>query len=132
MVTSTTRLRLNRIPRIIELLSAASLRGVSITIVETGYSNEELRQMGIKIFHRYDCKMQCAIIDQHFFYAALWCGMIECECQTLRWQKDLRLQNMVRAEKKSPVQKCQSFAIIISYIITNLRQFLPSCSSSLY
>lgn len=67
IVISTTRLRWNRTPRIIDLLTAASLRGVSITIVvtETGHSEEELRQMGFTIIHRPDCKMQCAVIDQH-------------------------------------------------------------------
>lgn len=53
-------------PRIIELLAASSLRGVSITIViaETGLHEEELRQMGFPIVHRPDCKMQYAVIDQ--------------------------------------------------------------------
>lgn len=66
IVISTTRLRWNRTPRIIELLAASSLRGVSITIVvaETGHHEEELRQMGFSIVHRPDCKMQCAVIDQ--------------------------------------------------------------------
>lgn len=67
IVISTTRLRWNRTPRIIDLLDATSLRGVSITIVvtETGHRKEELRKMGFKIIHRPDCKMQCAVIDQH-------------------------------------------------------------------
>ena len=67
IVISTTRLRWKRAPRIIDLLAAASLRSVSITIVisETGHREEELSQMGFKIIHRPDCKMQCAIIDQH-------------------------------------------------------------------
>lgn len=67
IVISTTRLRWKRAPRIIDLLAASSLRGVSITIViaETGHREEELRQMGFNIVHRPDCKMQAAIIDQH-------------------------------------------------------------------
>lgn len=67
IVISTTRLRWTRTPRIIDLLAVASQRGVSITIVvtETGHREEELRQMGFSIIHRPDCKMQCAIIDQH-------------------------------------------------------------------
>lgn len=66
IVISTTRLRWNRTPRIIELLAASSLLGVSITIVvaETGHHEEELRQMGFSIVHRPDCKMQCTVIDQ--------------------------------------------------------------------
>lgn len=67
IVISTTRLRWRRAPRIIDLLAAASLRDVSITIVisELGHREEELRQMGFTIIHRPDCKMQCTITDQH-------------------------------------------------------------------
>ena len=66
IVISTTRLRWNRTPRIIELLAAASVRGVSITIIiaETGHREAELQAMGFNIIHRPDSKMQCAIIDQ--------------------------------------------------------------------
>lgn len=66
IVISTTRLRWNRTPRIIELLAAASVRGVSITIIiaETGHREPELQAMGFSIIHRPEYKMQCAIIDQ--------------------------------------------------------------------
>ena len=66
IVISTARLRWNKTPRIIDLLAATSLRGVSITIVisETGHREAELRAMGFNIIHRPDSKMQCAIIDQ--------------------------------------------------------------------
>lgn len=66
IVISTTRLRWNRTPRIIELLAVASVRGVSITIIiaETGHREPELQAMGFSIIHRPECKMQCAIIDQ--------------------------------------------------------------------
>lgn len=66
IVISTTRLRWNRTPRIIELLAAASVRGVSITIIiaETGHREPELQAMGFSIIHRPECKMQCAVIDQ--------------------------------------------------------------------
>ncbi len=66
IIISTIRLRWHRTPKIIELLAASSLRGVSITIIisETGHREEELRQMGFSILHRPTCKMQCAIIDQ--------------------------------------------------------------------
>lgn len=66
IVISTTRLRWNRTPRIIELLVAASLRGVGITIIisETSHQESELQAMGFNILHRPTCKMQCAIIDQ--------------------------------------------------------------------
>lgn len=74
IVISTTRLRWNRTPRIIELLAAANLRGISITIIisETGHHDEELRQMGFSIILRPDCKMQCAVIDQHI----CWYGSV--------------------------------------------------------
>ena len=67
IVISTTRLRWNRTPRIIDLLAVASQRGVSITIVisETGHREEELRPMGFSIVHRPECKMQCAVIDRN-------------------------------------------------------------------
>ena len=66
VVISTTRLRWNHTPRIIELLAAVSLRGVSITIIisENGHRESELQVMGFNILHRPTCKMQCAIIDQ--------------------------------------------------------------------
>ena len=66
IVISTTRLRWNRAPRIIDLLAATLLRGVSITIVifETDHREAELQAMGFNIIHRPDSKMQCAIIDQ--------------------------------------------------------------------
>lgn len=66
IVISTTRLRWSRAPRIIDLLAAASLRGVSITIIisETGHREPELQAMGFRILHRPTYKMQCAVIDQ--------------------------------------------------------------------
>lgn len=66
IVISTIRLRWNRTPKIIDLLAAASLRGVIITIIvsEAGHREQELRAMGFNIIHRPTCKMQCAIIDQ--------------------------------------------------------------------
>ncbi len=66
IVISTMRLRWNRTPRIIELLVAASLRGVGITIIisETGHQESELQAMGFNILHRPTYKMQSAVIDQ--------------------------------------------------------------------
>ena len=66
IIISTIRLRWNRTPRIIELLAAVSLHGVSITIIisETGHQESELQAMGFNILHRPMCKMQCAVIDQ--------------------------------------------------------------------
>lgn len=66
IVISTTRLRWHRTPRIIELLAAASLRGVSITIIiaETGHRESDLQAMDFNIHHRPTCKMQFAVIDQ--------------------------------------------------------------------
>lgn len=66
IVISTTRLRWHRTSRIIELLAAASLRGVSITIIiaETGHRESDLQAMDFNILHRPTCKMQCAVIDQ--------------------------------------------------------------------
>lgn len=66
IIISTIRLRWHRTPKIIELLAASSLRGVSITIIisETGHHEPELQAMGFRILHRPTYKMQCAVIDQ--------------------------------------------------------------------
>ena len=66
IVISTTRLCWNHTPRIIELLAAASQRGIGITIViaETGHRESELQEMGFTVINRPSCKMRCAIIDQ--------------------------------------------------------------------
>lgn len=66
IIISTIHLRWHRTPKIIELLAASSLRGVSITIIisETGHHEPELQAMGFRILHRPTYKMQCAVIDQ--------------------------------------------------------------------
>ncbi|MCM1296585.1 MAG: DEAD/DEAH box helicase family protein [Muribaculaceae bacterium] len=66
IVICVNRLRWNRTPKIIELLAACMLRGVSVTIVisETGHRKGELQSMGVRIIHRQDNKMNCAVIDQ--------------------------------------------------------------------
>lgn len=66
IIISTIRLRWHRTPKIIELLAASSLRGVSITIIisEIGHRESELQAMGFRILHSPTCKMQCAVIDQ--------------------------------------------------------------------
>ena len=74
IIISTTRLRWNRTPRIIELLAATMLRGIVVTIViaETGHREADIQAMGIPVLHRPDTKMQCAVIDQHI----CWYGSI--------------------------------------------------------
>lgn len=66
IVISTYRLRWKHRPRIIDLLAAAMLRGVCITIIisEPGHQEEELQQMGIIIISRPDSKITAAVIDQ--------------------------------------------------------------------
>lgn len=66
IVISVNRLRWTRTPKIIDLFAACMLRGVSVTIVitETGHRETDLQAMGIKIIHRPDNKMNCAVIDQ--------------------------------------------------------------------
>ena len=66
ILLSTYRLKWNHTPKIIKLLQASLIRGISIMIVisETGHRELELSQMGINILHRPGCKMQTAIIDQ--------------------------------------------------------------------
>ena len=66
IIIATIRLRWHRTPKIIELLAASSLRGVSITIIipEIGHRESELQAMGFRILHSPTYKMQCAVIDQ--------------------------------------------------------------------
>lgn len=53
IIILTIRLRWHRTPKIIELLAASSLRGVSITIIisEIGHRESELQAMGFRILH---------------------------------------------------------------------------------
>jgi len=66
IVISVNRVRWNRTPKIIDLLAACMLRGVSVTIVisDTGYREADLQSMGIRIIYHPDNKMNCAVIDQ--------------------------------------------------------------------
>lgn len=66
IVIATYRLKWTRTPKIIDLLAASSLRGVSISVIiaETGYREDEMTAMGFNVIHSPDTKMSCAIIDQ--------------------------------------------------------------------
>lgn len=66
IVISTNRVRWNRTPKIIDLLTVCMLRGVSVIIVisETGHREVDLQSMGVRIIHHPDNKMNCAVIDQ--------------------------------------------------------------------
>jgi len=90
IVISTTRLRWSRTPRIIDLLAATILRGISITIVisETGYREAELQAMGFNIIHRPDSKMQCAIIDQRIG----WYGSVNLIGKSIMDATTIRIQ----------------------------------------
>lgn len=89
IVISTTRLRWNRTPRIIELLAAATRRGVSITLIiaETGHRESELQVMGFNIIHRPTCKMQCAVIDQRIG----WYGSVNLVSHSLADSNVIRM-----------------------------------------
>lgn len=91
IVISTTRLRWNRTPRIIDLLAATTLRGVSVTIVisETGHRETELQAMGFNIIHRAECKMQCAVIDQRIG----WYGSINLIGKNIEEATSIRLDS---------------------------------------
>lgn len=92
IVISTTRLRWNRTPRIIELLAASMQRGISVSIViaETGHREEELRQMGFTIIHRPDCRMQAAIIDQRLG----WYGTINLIGKSIEDATSIRMDSI--------------------------------------
>lgn len=66
IVISANRVRWNRTPKIIDLLTVCMLRGISVTIVisETGHREADLQSMGVRIIHHPDIKMNCAVIDQ--------------------------------------------------------------------
>jgi len=66
IIISTTRLRWNQTPKVIELLQATLMRGVAVTIVisETGHRDSELQLSGINVIHKPGVNMNCAVIDK--------------------------------------------------------------------
>lgn len=92
IVISTIRLRWHRTPKIIELLAASSLRGVSITIIisETGHHEREMQAMGFNILHRPTCKMQCAVIDQRIG----WYGGVNLICRSIADANVIRMTSL--------------------------------------
>ena len=91
IVISTTRLRWNRQPRVLDLLAASAQRGVNITIIvaEQGHREETLRQMDFTILHRPECKKQAAIIDQRIG----WYGTINLLGKSIEDATSIRLQS---------------------------------------
>lgn len=91
IIISTTRLRWNRTPRIIELLTATMLRGIDVTIVvsETGHREADLQTMGINVLHRSGTKMQCAVIDQHL----CWYGGVNLMGQSIADATSIRISS---------------------------------------
>ena len=59
------RLRWNKIPPIIHLLTAKLHEGISVSIVvkEIGHNENDLSSMGFNIIHKPEHKLNCAIID---------------------------------------------------------------------
>lgn len=96
IVIATYRLKWIRAPKIIELLAASSLRGVSITIVitEIGHHEDELQQMGYNIIHRPDSKMNCAVIDQRIG----WYGSVNLIGRSIADSTVIRMQSTELAE----------------------------------
>lgn len=66
IVIAVKRLRLGRTSKILDLLTTATQRGTSITIVfsESAHPENDLLSMGIHLIHHPGSKMSCAIIDQ--------------------------------------------------------------------
>lgn len=91
IVISANRVRWNRTPKIIDLLTACMLRGVSVTIVisETGHREADLQSMGIRIIHHPDNKMNCAIIDQGLG----WYGSVNLIGRSLTDTNVIRMQS---------------------------------------
>ncbi|MCH5228353.1 MAG: helicase, partial [Muribaculaceae bacterium] len=65
ILIAVKRLRWNKIPSIIHLLTAKLHQGVSVTIVvkETGFNETDLSSIGFNIIHKPEHKLNCAIID---------------------------------------------------------------------
>lgn len=91
IVISVNRLRWNRTPKIIDLLTACMLRGVSVTTVisEIGHREAELQSMGIHIIHCSDNKMNCAVIDQSLG----WYGSVNLIGRSLTDTNVIRMQS---------------------------------------
>lgn len=91
IVISTNRLRWNRTPKIIDLLAACMLHGVSVTIMisETGHREADLQSMGVRIIHRSDNKMNCAVIDQSLG----WYGSVNLIGRSLSDSSIIRIQS---------------------------------------
>lgn len=66
IVLTINRLRWTRTPRLVELLYAATIRSVRVTIIisETGYHETELQSSGVNLVHRPNNKLICAVIDK--------------------------------------------------------------------
>lgn len=91
IVISVNRLRWNRTPKIIELLAARMLRGVSVTLVisETGDRESDLQSMGFHIIPLPDNKMNCAVIDQSLG----WYGSVNLIGRSLSDTNVIRMQS---------------------------------------
>ena len=65
ILIAVKRLRWNKIPPIIHLLTAKLHEGISVSIMvrETGYNEGDLSSMGFNIIHKPEHKLNCAIID---------------------------------------------------------------------
>jgi len=66
IIISTTRLRWNRSPKVIDLLQASMTRGVCVSIIisEIGHNESELQSSGINVIHRPNININCAVIDK--------------------------------------------------------------------
>ncbi|MCM1139479.1 MAG: hypothetical protein NC453_12990 [Muribaculum sp.] len=88
IIISVNRLRWNR--KIVNLLAACMLHGVSVTIMisETGHREADLQSMGVRIIHHPDNKMNCAVIDQSLG----WYGSVNLIGRSLPDTNVIRMQ----------------------------------------
>lgn len=91
IVISTNRVRWNRTPKIIDLLTVCMLRGVSVTIIisEAGHREADLQSMGIRIIHHPDNKLNCSVIDQRLG----WYGSVNIIGRSLPYTNVIRMQS---------------------------------------
>jgi len=91
IIISTTRLRWNRSPKVIDLLQASVIRGISVTIIisEVGHHESELQSSGINIIQRPNIGINCAVIDKRIG----WYGNVNFIGRSMADSNAIRMQS---------------------------------------
>ena len=91
ILITVKRLRWNKIPPIIHLLTAKLQEGIFVSIVvkERGHNENDLSSMGFNIIHRPEHKLNCAIIDNK----TTWYGDVNLIGKSLSDSSIIRLES---------------------------------------